>query len=143
MYIIGGDIMSWELVGQGNVSQISNVGSYEQDIPEGSRCQVRLSLRQPVTAAAIQEIKAQMVARNVTDGTVSQSGNTVILGARKGFPWLAVIAAIILAIAILLIIILTWQIFREVIPEAFQGFAGIALIIGFVIIAMSFSRSKK
>jgi uncharacterized protein YaaW (UPF0174 family) len=135
--------MSYVFVGQGGVTQIANLQQYENSIPEGSAFQVRLSLRTAVTQAVVTEIKSQMISHGVTEGNAAASGNTLTLSARKGFPWLAVIAGIILAIAVLLIIIISWSIFRQVIPEELQGIAGIGIIVIALIVALSLSSNKR
>ncbi len=130
-------------VGQGGVTDIANLQAYENGIPEGSLFQVRLALRTSVSQSIVDEVKQQMIARGVTDGNATASGKTMTLTARKGFPWLAVIAAIILAVVVLVIIIVSWSIFKKVIPEELQGVVGIGIIIIVALLLLGSGSSNK
>jgi len=132
----------WEFIGQGGVANIASLQSYEHAIPEGAMLKVRLDLRTPVSQSIVSEVKRQMIVRGVSDANATASGNTMWITARKGFPWLAVIAAIILAIVALVIIIVSWSIFKKIVPAGLQGSLGILLIVGAVILAIGIGGEK-
>ena len=124
----------WEFVGQGGVVDIANMAAYEDQIPEGAQFQIGLELRVPAVASVADTIKSQMVQRGVPDADVTYSGNTMQIYGRKGFPWLAVIAAIILATLVLVIILVSWSIFKKVVPPALQSWIVPLLLIGAAIL---------
>ena len=124
----------WEFVGQGGVADIANMAVYEDQIPEGAQFQIGLELRVPAVASVADTIKSQMVQRGIPDADVTYSGNTMQIYGRKGFPWLAVIAAIILATLVLVIILVSWSIFKKVVPPALQGWIIPVLLVGAAIL---------
>jgi hypothetical protein len=123
------NLSDWELVGQGGSIDIANIAAYEDQIPEGAQFQIGLQLRVPAEASIADTIKSQMTQRGVPDADVTYSGNTMQVYGRKGFPWLAVIAAIILAILVLVIILVNWSIFKRVVPAGLQGSVLVILLI--------------
>jgi hypothetical protein len=127
-------VADWEFVGQGGVADIANMAVYEDQIPEGAQFQVGLQLRVPVEALVVDTIKSQMLQRGIPDADVTYSGNTMQIYGRKGFPWLAVIAAIILATLVLVIILVSWSIFKKVIPPALQSWIVPLLLVGAAIL---------
>ena len=124
----------WEFVGQGAVADIANIAAYEDQIPEGAQFQIGLELRVPASASVADAIKSQMVQRGIPDADVTYSGNTMQIYGRKGFPWLAVIAAIILATLVLVIILVSWSIFKKVVPPALQSWIIPVLLVGAAIL---------
>jgi len=127
-------VADWEFVGQGGVADIANMAVYEDQIPEGAQFQIGLELRVPAVASVADTIKSQMVQRGIPDADVTYSGNTMQIYGRKGFPWLAVIAAIILATLVLVIILVSWSIFKKVVPPALQGWIIPVLLVGAAIL---------
>lgn len=132
----------WEFVGQGGVVDIANIGAYEDQIPEGAQFQIGLQLRVPVVASIADTLKSQMIQRGVTDADVTYSGNTMQIYGRKGFPWLAVIAAIILATLVLVIILVSWSIFKRVVPPGLQGTVLVILLIAGAILLAGIGSEK-
>ena len=128
----------WEFIGQGGVADIANIAAYEDQIPEGAQFQIGFQLRVPAVASVADTIKGQMIQRGVPDADVTYSGNTMQIYGRKGFPWLAVIAAIILATLVLVIILVSWSIFKRVVPASLQGSVLVILLIaGAILLAGS------
>ena len=132
----------WALVGQGGVTDIGSLSAYENAIPEGSTFQVRLALRTTVAQSIVNEVKSQMIAHGIADADASASGKTMTITGRKGFPWLAVIAAIILAILVLVIIIVSWSIFKKVVPAGLQGTIVTLLIVGAIVLSWVSAEKK-
>lgn len=129
--------MSYQLVAEGGIIDAGSFASNESRIPEGSRAQIELDLRLPVTASVLSEIESRMRDRGIPDTSVTGSGTTrAVIRYRKGFPWLAVIAAIILAIAVLAVLIVGWRIFREVVPADLQPVIG-TIGIGVVLLVLA------
>ncbi len=63
---------------------------------------------------------------------------------KKGFPWLAVIAAIILALAILAVLIAGWRLFKDVVPVGLQPIvAGLGLILIIVLGIILLARRRR
>jgi hypothetical protein len=131
-------VADWEFVGQGGVVDVANIAAYEDQIPEGAQFQVGLQLRVPAVASVADTIKSQMLQRGIPDADVTYSGNTMQIYGRKGFPWLAVIVAIILATLVLIIILVSWSIFKRVVPAGLQGSVLVVLLIaGAILLAGS------
>jgi hypothetical protein len=132
----------WQLVGTGGVVDLGDLAAYEGSIPEGDMFQVSLQLRTAADASIGQSIKSQMLQRGIPNADVQTSGNTMRIYGRKGFPWLAVIAAIILAALVLVIILVSWNLFKKVVPVGLQGTIGTVAIIGIVILLIGFGTSQ-
>jgi hypothetical protein len=135
-------VADWEFIGQGGVVDIANLAVYEDQIPEGAQFQVGLELRVPASASVADTIKSQMVQRGVPDADVTYSGNTMQIYGRKGFPWLAVIAAIILATLVLIIILVSWSIFKRVVPVGLQKSVGIILLVAAAVLLLGVGSEK-
>jgi hypothetical protein len=135
-------VVDWEFVGQGGVVDVANIAAYEDQIPEGAQFQVGLQLRVPAVASVADSIKSQMVQRGIPDADVTYSGNTMQIYGRKGFPWLAVIAAIILATLVLIIILVSWSIFKRVVPVGLQGSVVIILLVAAAVLLLGVGSEK-
>ena len=131
--------MSWQQIAQGNVLDLANIDQYDDYIPEGDRGLIKLDLRTSVPQSVANELEDLLKQQGVEDAEVTRGSPRLNIYFRKGFPWLAVIAAIILAMAVIAILIISWKLFKEVIPEGAQfpvaliliGIAGLA-VVGYV-----------
>ena len=122
-----------QLVAEGQYADLINLGQFENQIAEGQTQQLEITMRY-FPDGVTQQIEQMMLARGVEGAKVSASGNKVFISFKKGFPWLAAIAVIILSIIILAIVILAWKLFKEVLPASIAKPVMTALIIGVVAI---------
>ena len=104
-----------ELIAEGNVATLANLGSHEGSLPEGSRGELRIFLRAGVPDVVLTSLQTQLEQRGVPlwDNIVQSNRRTVFIRFRKGFPWLAVIAAVLIGLIVLAILIVGWQLFRD------------------------------
>ena len=121
--------MAYVLVGEGTNQDIASMPSYEYGIEEGSRCQIRINCLFEVPRYVLDALQSTLVYAGVEEVSVTSIGPVVYITFRKGFAWLPIIAAAILGSIALAIVIVTWQIFKEVGPVG-SSF----LIIGAVIV---------
>ena len=122
--------MAWEQVATGSLFDAVNIEQYEGFIGEGNRAQLQLDLRYDVGSTIANQLRSQLIARGIPGVEVTRGSPRLNITWRKGFPWLAVVVAIILALAILAIIILAWRLFREIVPEGLQPIVGTMLLVG-------------
>lgn len=122
--------MAWEQVGTGNLFDALNLEQYEGYIGEGQRARLELDLRYDVGSGVAAELQRQLADRGIPGVQVSRHSPMLSITWQKGFPWLAVIVAAVLALAILAILIVGWRLFREVVPESLQGSVGTLLLVG-------------
>ena len=128
--------MSWELITSGGIINAAELVNYEQQyVGEGQRARLELDLRMPVSQDIANQLQNELKQRGVAEVSVKTGSPLLIVEYRKGFPWLAVILAAILAIAVLAILIIGWRIFREVVPEALQPAIGTLLILAGIAVA--------
>lgn len=126
--------MGWELVTQGDVIALANLGQYENYLPEGSHNLLELDLRLPVTEGVAQTLEDALRDAGVEDARVVPIGSPKLrIYFTKGFPWLAVIAAAILGLIVVAALVIAWRLFTyvgAVAPEAIPLLilAGIAVI---------------
>ena len=132
--------MAWEQVGSGGLLDATELGYYEETfIPEGQRGLLQLDLRMPIPQSIVSQLQSQLRDRGVTEAQVSTGSPVLNISWRHGFPFLAVIVAIVLGLVILAVLITGWRLFKEVVPAGWQpliGGLGLALlaILGIVLL---------
>ena len=112
----------WQEVAEGNFWQLANLSQYEPYFEEGDRGLLELDLRLPISEGVAQDLEDMLIEAGVPDVKVRTASPMLRIFFRKGFPWLAVIAAIIIGLIVLAILIVSWRLFREV-PGAVPLFA--------------------
>jgi len=96
--------MGWQLVAEGSVTSLINLPQYEEELPEGSYNMLELALRLPVSDGVAQTLEDALVEAGIPDVKVVNFQNPHLqIYFTKGFPWLAVIVALVLVAAILII----------------------------------------
>ena len=128
--------MPYEKVSAGTVLDIAELGHYESYLDEEQRGLLELDLRLPLSQEIIRELETRLKQAAVEEVSVTGTGSILKVYFRKGFPWLAVIAAIILGIIVLAILIIGWRLFREVVETIGPtgGWLMIAAVLGIVIV---------
>ena len=104
----------WEEVADGSFWELANLSQYEPYFEEGSRGLLELDLRLPVSADMARELENQLIEAGVAGVKVRTASPLLKIYFTKGFPWLAVIAAIILGLIALAILIVGWRLFRDI-----------------------------
>lgn len=128
--------MSYELIGSGGILGIGELSQYESSIAEGDRAVIQLDLRTSLPNSVIQELQDRLIQAGVEEAQVTTGSPIINIYFRKGFPWLAVIVGIILAMTIIAILVIGWRIFKEVVPAGLQPAVGTALIIGLAVLGL-------
>ena len=105
--------MQWVTVAEGSNTDLFNLSQYEEKFAEGQKGLLRLDLRVPAPAEAIGTLEERLRAAGVADLQLSSYGSTIDIRFRKGFPFLAVIAAVVLGLIVLAILVVGWQLFKE------------------------------
>lgn len=106
----------WQQIAEGTQSDLYNLGNYEGRIAEGKRGRLQLNLRAPVPTEAVAMLQNALDMQRVTEVKVSASGSTLSVTWRKGFAWLPIIQIAILTLIVLAVLIVSWQLFKEVEP---------------------------
>jgi len=127
--------MTWELIGEGGIIDFSEAYQLEGEIAEGQKALMELDLRLPVSQGVAQELEDRLKEAGVEGCRVTTASPLIKIYFTKGFPWLPVIVGVILAMATLVILIIGWRIFKQVVPEGLQPLIGTALIVGGVALA--------
>jgi len=132
--------MGYELLASGGILDATQFSQYESYLGEGDRGLVELDLRLPVSQGVAAELESKLRQAGVTDVRVVTASPMLRVYFRKGFPWLAVIAATVLAMVVLAVMIVGWRLFKEVVPPGLQPLAGglglvLLLTLGVVILA--------
>lgn len=130
--------MAWEQVAEGGAFDLINLGQYEGLLEEGSRNWLQLSLRMPVSAGVAADIENTLRDAGVEDVRVTTGSPILNVYFKKGFPWLAIIATLLLAAVVLLI---GWKLFT-MIPAAAIPFLVLAGIAAVTIIGVYLVRRK-
>lgn len=130
--------MSYQLVAKGNgADSLFRIRDFEDQIDEGQAAMLQLGLRTSLPADIARLLQVRLEEAGVEEAWVKSSGRNTEIHFRKGFPWLAVIAAIILAFAVLAVLIVSWQLFKEVVPETLRQPIGTGLLIlGAIVVAL-------
>ena len=112
----------WEEVADGSFWELADLRQYEPYFKEGSRGLLELDLRLPVSQNVAQDLEDKLREAGVEDVKVRTASPMLQIFFKKGFAWLAVIAAIIIGLIVLAILIVGFRLFREV-PGAVPLFA--------------------
>ena len=125
----------WQKVTEGiGANTLSNLKIYEDLIAEGQRIKLDLTLRQ-APGANLTNALADILRANSIPATVESSGTTASIIAKKGFPWLALIAASIVGLIILAILIMSWILWKEVEETVPKNIMVIGVIVGIILVA--------
>ncbi len=116
----------WEEVAAGSFWELADLRQYEPLLEEGARGLLELDLRLPVSENVAKELEDKLREAGVADVKVRRASPMLQIFFRKGFPWLAVIAVIIIAFLVLAALIVGWRLFKDV-PEAAPVFAIVGL----------------
>lgn len=125
--------MVWKLVTSGELTDLGNLSNFEESIGEGQRGLLCLNLRIAPTADIISTLQSKLEEAGVIEASVEATGTRLDIGFRKGFPWLAVIVAAVLALIVLAILIISWQLYKEV-PEEAKGAIAIIVVVAIVVV---------
>ena len=122
--------MSWELVAKGGSLDLINLSQYENQIEEGQKQWLRLELRAPVPQELVNELQQKLNDYGVKDALVTTGSPVLNIYFRKGFPWLAIIAVLVLTLAIMII---GWALFKDLGAPltsvlVLAGLAGLAIV---------------
>ena len=122
--------MAYQLVASGNVLALANLGQWESQLDEGDKALLELDLRLPVSQDIASKLEEQLRQWGVPEVRVTTASPMLKIFFRKGFPWLAVLAAVILGLIVLAVLIVGWRLFKEI--GAILGEGGLvpALILG-------------
>ena len=102
--------MGWDLVGQGDAVQLVNLANLEDQLEEGSRNMLELALRLPVTDGVAQTLENALRDAGVADVQVVNCQNPHLqIYFTKGFPWLAVIAAVVIGSLVIAALVIAWK----------------------------------
>lgn len=109
--------MAWEEIGNGNPLELyGGMAYYDRMIPEGGRAMLQLNLRLPVSSSIARQIENALKAAGVPGVRVTTASPILKVYFTKGFPWLVAIVGVLLTIAVLAILIVSWQLFKEIGP---------------------------
>ena len=124
-------MMNYQLQASGGIFDVDTISQYEQMLGEGDRGLLELDLRWSAPSWVAGELERRLRQQGVEEVKVTTGSPIIRIQFRQGFPWLAVIAAAVLGLVVLFILIMSWRIFKDVIPEVLQPIAagaGIVLI---------------
>jgi hypothetical protein len=119
----------WTEIASGSGYNVLSLSSYENRVAEGERAKLSLSLSSPVSPTTVQTLLAHLQGKGVTDVAVSGSGNSMEVTYRKSMPWVAIIIAAILLLAILIV---SWRFYHELASSPIGW--GMLLVVGFAIV---------
>ena len=124
----------WEQVASGS---ILDSGQLSDDyLEEGQRGLLELDLRVTPSSWMVSELQSRLVNAGVEEVHVSTGSPLIRISYRKGFPWLAVIVAAVLALTVLAVLIIGWRFYREVVQDLGPGggYMFLAAILGIAVL---------
>ena len=126
--------MAWQLVAEGNGTNLNNVASYESsEIAEGQKAKLQCNCVVPVSSWQIDDLRNSLSWAGVEDLQVNGSGSTINIVWRKGFAWAAVIILALVAI----IVIAAWAFFKDIpVPVTSVVLIAGAVLVGIIAINM-------
>ena len=128
--------MNYELVTSGGLGDVMRLKDYEFAFEEGQRGLLSLNLRTSVPSSIVKELESQLKQKGVSEARVTTGSPKLNIYFKKGSPALALIAAAILALAVLAVLIIGWNLFKQVVPTSLQpAFGTLGLLILMLVIA--------
>ena len=128
--------MNYELVTSGGLGDVMRLKDYEFAFEEGQRGLLSLDLRTSVPSSIVKELESQLKQKGVSEARVTTGSPKLNIYFKKGSPALALIAAAILALAVLAVLIIGWNLFKQVVPTSLQpAFGTLGLLILMLVIA--------
>jgi multidrug efflux pump subunit AcrB len=137
--------MSFKLVASGGVIDADELAGYEEQFEEGQKVKLELDLRMSISQGVAQDLQYQLEQRGVENCRVMVGSPLLKIEYTKGFPWIAVILAVVLATVVLAILIVGWRLYKDIIstiPKELQGVAGAALIAGVLLLGITLYRRQ-
>jgi len=126
-----------ELVAEGGRASLFALDSYEAQFPEGSRGELRIPMRliPPGTEGAL-DAAARLAGVQLTEPVFSDPDRVIVVRFRKGLGQLLAlgIALAIVFVAALILLVLTWALFRELGPIAAAGLGIGLLLLGAILL---------
>lgn len=136
--------MAYELIGSGGILDAVELSSYESQLAEGDKALIELDLRLPVSQGIASELAEKLRQAGVQGVSVTTASPLLRIYFKKGFPWLAVIAAAVLGLIVLAILIIGWRLFKDVVPVGLQPIvAGLGLILIIVLGIILLARRRR
>ena len=135
--------MAYQEVADGNAFELANLDNYEGYFGEGDKGLLEVDLRLPVTEGVAQTLEEHLRNAGVEGVRVTTASPLLRIYFRKGFPWLAVIAATLLGLVVLAVLVVGWRLYKDVVPEGLEGIG--LIIIGLTILTafLFVSRRRK
>lgn len=122
----------WKEVTKGGAAQLPLLKNYENHLAEGQRGRIDFDLRWSLSDNIRGLLQSRLEAAGVEEVKVTAS-KTLRIEFRKALPWLAIIVAAVIALAILII---SWRFYKEVI-ETIPGPVVVAgVIVGILLVAV-------
>lgn len=113
--------MEWEEVAAGSVWELPDLADFEDALEEGSRNLLQLALSVPVGDDVAQQLEDLLRSAGVEGVQVTTSSPQLNIyfkkgspDSAKGFPWLAVIVATVLASLVIIALVIAWRLFTYI-----------------------------
>ena len=137
--------MGWQQVASGDLGDLMQLQQYEDEVAEGQRALLRLDTNITPPADFVAGIENMLRQKGVPDCSVTTEPKALLVSFRKDFPWLAVVAAVVIGIIILAVVVSSWQLFKEVkeavpAPVLSIGIIAALIIVGVVIFSVALRR---
>ena len=101
----------WQQVGSGDRGNLDNAKSFEDQMNEGQRGQLVINFMIPLPSFSVDGLRNSLNFAGVEDLEVSSSGSQLTITWRKSVAWIPIIILAIIALAILIV---SWQMLKEV-----------------------------
>jgi predicted exporter len=118
--------MGYQLLASGSILDAVEVASYDDYLREGERGLLELDLRDAPSQTVVSQLRTTLQSYGVEDVNVSTGSPILRISYRKGLPWLAIIVAAVLILAILVV---GWRFYKEVFPEGLPTPVSVGLIV--------------
>jgi hypothetical protein len=109
--------MGYKLIAEGGILDATDIANYESYYDEGDKAVLDLYCRAPIPSSIISQLDSALRAAGVEGLEIKTGSPRLLIYCTKGFPWLAVIVAVILGIIALAILVWGWKLWKEVVPE--------------------------
>jgi len=111
-------MMGEQIIAQGNVWNLYKLGDYDASFKEGETGNIRLFLKSPVSNAVVSGLESALKTAGMTlNGHVTQTTSSpavIRIPFKRTLPPLAIAAIVIVAIAAICVLLLSWNVSKDV-----------------------------
>jgi len=128
--------MSYQLIAQGDASDLRRIPDYQDHYREGDRGYLALDLLYTPSENIVEQLSNAIRAAGVERYSIERRADGLRINFQVAIKPLALIVAAIIGIAVLVFLLIAWRLFREVGPAGVVGWT-IGAVVAIIVIVVA------